>query len=68
MTPLPSHGSALNRRVVNFSDPLNARNAVPFKQEAKDQLRKGRQCSQCHKVFAEAREDHLDGMYLPIGW
>jgi len=23
------------------------------------------QCSQCHKVFTEPREDHLDGMYLP---
>ncbi len=24
------------------------------------------QCCQCRKVFTEAREDHLDGMYLPI--
>src|SRR5579863_3621790 len=24
------------------------------------------QCRQCSKVFLEPREDHLDGMYLPI--
>src|SRR3984893_3138573 len=24
------------------------------------------QCTTCHKVFTEPREDHLDGMYVPI--
>ena len=24
------------------------------------------QCTQCRKVFTEPREDHLDGMYLPV--
>src|SRR6266849_1761409 len=24
------------------------------------------QCTTCHKVFTEPREDHLDGMYLPV--
>ena len=24
------------------------------------------QCRQCSKVFLEPREDHLDGMYVPI--
>src|SRR6266478_4069381 len=24
------------------------------------------QCSQCHKVFTDARDNTLDGMYLPV--
>ena len=32
----------------------------------KRQNRQRYQCTQCRKVFTGAREDHLDGMYLPI--
>jgi IS1 family transposase/transposase-like protein len=40
---------------------------IECKRDGRD--RKGRQrfqCRQCSKVFLEPREDHLDGMYLPI--
>jgi len=40
---------------------------IECKRDERD--RKGRQryqCRQCSRVFLEPREDHLDGMYLPI--
>src|SRR5712691_3968866 len=32
----------------------------------KRQNRQRHQCTQCHKVFTDARDNTLDGMYLPV--